>query len=223
METAIKLEKLLVEEVSGVDAPANLLDGWMVAKSAEGIGKSETEVVSAQPSTKLDKIRELLFPARKDDIDMTSEELTAALDAREEAFVEKLAEVVKSAVVPVEGAPGGETPAAPVETPAVATPAAEATPAADEATGLSVEDVTKAIQDAFEPYNEILEKALDRVERIEAAFGIAAKSSLEGPEDGKGPKVEKTTTPKDQGDGTGIVKSLLSKPIGASVSSVGRG
>ncbi len=316
METATKLEKLLIEEISAVDSPANLLDGfvqfpdgrtwksrddestdkavWTTAymndlpdsaflyvesggekdedgktkprslrhfpykdadgkvdlphlrnalaripqsnlpqdvkdkvsakaeKLLEGMKKSEAPA-SAQPTTTLGTIRNLLFPARKDDIEMTSEELTAALDERDTALVEKFAEVVKSAVVPVEGAPAVETPAASVETPAVEAPVAEATPSVDEATGLSVEDVTKAIQDAFEPYNEILEKTLDRVERIEAAFGIAARQSLEGQENGKATKTEKTTTPEDKAEGIGIVKSLLSRPLGAGIGSVERG
>lgn len=32
MAEAVKLDRLIIEEVSGVDAPANLLDGWMVCK-----------------------------------------------------------------------------------------------------------------------------------------------------------------------------------------------
>lgn len=223
MDTAVKLEKLLVEEVSGVDAPANMLDGWVVAKSAAESGADESaetvdDEVSAQPPTTLGKIRDLLFPARKDDIEMTSEELAAILDERESALVEKVAEIVTKSVAPVEGTPGDETPAAP------AAPAAEVVeaPAEVEATGLSTEDVTKAIQDAFEPYNTILEKALERVERIEAAFGIAARKSLEGQEDGTTP-VEKTTTPEDGKEGIGIVKSLLNRPLGAGIGSVERG
>lgn len=52
-----KLERLLISEVSGVDAPANQLDGWMVTKSREGDAAllavaEEMEVVTKAAATK---------------------------------------------------------------------------------------------------------------------------------------------------------------------------
>lgn len=34
--TSVKLSKLVVEEVSGVDRPASMLDGWLVCKARDG-------------------------------------------------------------------------------------------------------------------------------------------------------------------------------------------
>jgi len=208
---ATKLAKLLINEVSGVDDPANEIPGWMVAKSATALAAPADAPSEAAP-TAWEKIRNSIFATRKDDIDMTSEELTAALDERDNALVEKFADVVKAAVAPAEGAPEVETtPEAPAAAPAA--PAAEAPSV--EAASLSAEDLTKAIQEALAPYNEILEKVIDRFEPIERALGVAARQSLEGQEGAPEPSTEKPVTKS-------AITTLLERPVGSSVGSVVR-
>lgn len=43
--------------------------------------------------------------------------------------------------------------------------------------GLTVEQIAVAIEVAFEPYNEILEKMLERTERLEAAYARRAAAA----------------------------------------------
>lgn len=44
MNAALKLEKLLIDEISGVDDPANMAPGWMLAKARKR--KLEVEILS---------------------------------------------------------------------------------------------------------------------------------------------------------------------------------
>ena len=229
--TATKLERLLIEEISAVDDPANQIPGFMVAKAAGTVPVVPDPAPADAPQTIVEKIRGLLFPAGKDDIEMTSEELTTILDSRDDALVEKFAAVVKSApseeeVVPGEGT--NEEQLGSLETPDPdAGPVAEGTPPAGEndvdvdvAVAVTAEDVDKAIQDALAStkYSEILEKTLDRMERIEISLGIAARKSLEGQEDGSGTP-EDTPTPPTFSD---AFKSLVKSPIGSAIGSVER-
>lgn len=161
-----------------------------------GIGDANKDATPAEdaPNT-LAKIRNLLFPARKEVDDMTVDELNATLDEREPALVEKVAEVViaKSAA-PVEGAPAGEatTPAAAPEAPAPeATPE---TPSADETAAV----LKGAVEEALAPYNEILEAVIDRLGGVEKALGIVSRKSLDGQETPEGEGEGKTTTKSDK-------------------------
>ena len=188
-------------------------------KAKAGIGEAAEKSTDGEdaPQTTLAKIKNLLWPARKDEVEMTSDELKAALDERDAALVEKFAEVVKSA------APSGEAPAATTElTEAPAAPATDPESAAETATALTEDDITKAVEAALAPYNDILEKTLDRIERIETAFGIAARKSLDGQETEGSGEVEKTTTPQGKTEGIGIAKALFDAPIGTSIGSFQR-
>lgn len=176
-----KLEKLLISEVSGVDSPANQLDGWMVTKSASG---SEPNIVA--------RIKEALLgtPTGKDDLDMDRTELVEVLGENNEALAKAVAAAVAESIAPAEGEGTTE------ETEAKETEvSAEVTAETAEALG---EAISKSIQDkldtALQPYNDILEKVLDRLERAESAFGVAARKSIEGQEVGPdGEPVEKST------------------------------
>jgi hypothetical protein len=159
---AIKLEQLIIKEVSGVDDPANEIPGFMVLKSSDASTDSSADSTEAA-TTIVGKIKALL--TGKEDIDMTKEELTSELDGRFAAINEKLTELTKSVEVPVEG-----TPADPVE------PAAEV----DAVDLLTAEDIAKAVQDGVTPILEIIEKTLDRIERIESSLTI--RKSLDGQE-----------------------------------------
>ena len=196
---ATKLEKLLISEVSGVDDPANEVPGWMIAKAAEAAGAAsatESVVVPVESApldapTIVEKIKSLLFPTeRKDDVEMTTEELNGVLDERFAALTETLGEsLAKSLAPPVEGA--GEVAA--VIDPASATEAV-AVVVEEPVPGITAEDVSKAIEEAFAPYHEIFEKTLDRVERIEQALATGARQSLDGQEDGGTTKPDAPTT-----------------------------
>ncbi len=278
MET-VRLEKLLIQEVSGVDSPANQLDGWMVTKSAEGssvdfllVLAGEMEAVTkasaskepygdvtyadpgyqkdgkkrypldteehiraawsyvnqgdnadlytsdqlaaikgkikaamkrigaevaddtkkeASPESIVAKIKGILLgaPTEREDIDMEKDELVAAIVEGNEPLVKAVTDALAKSAAPAEGE--GAT-----EATAEAAPAVEATPA------LTVEDVAKATAEALEaalaPYNEIIEKALDRIEGVEKHLGVAARKSLDGQEANEGEPVEKSTP--DLGD-----------------------
>lgn len=158
----VKLERLFMEEISGVDDPANQLPGWMVTKATD-----------AAPTKIVAKVKELLLGAPtdgKDDIDMERDELVAILAeeraANADAIAKAVAEAVSKSVAPAEGATEGET----------------------EPVAVTSEDVVKAVTEAVEKvekaYNEILENLITRLEGCETSLGIAARKSLEGQEDG---------------------------------------
>jgi hypothetical protein len=265
-DTAVKLERLFINEVSGVDDPANESPGWMVAKAnapsypigpdqAWDVGAAEKSIreatgatdapnakyaacflsksgdgtkfgdykflvcdvvdgkVSVMPSavraaasrvagsslsdtekasvqSKVDtlesqagigdakkgageaasilrKIKQMVFPTTQgDEIDMTPEELATVLDERLTPVVQSVEELRKS----VEAAPAPE--AAPVTE--------VGAPAPDAPAPLTLEDVTKAVETVVAPYNEILEKVMDRLEGLEKASGV--RKSLDGQE-----------------------------------------
>lgn len=191
-----KLERLLMSEVSGVDDPANQLPGWMVAKSVEAT------TTKAAP-TKLAKIKTALGlgdPPGQEGLDMDRDELTAILDEREDALVNKVADALVAKSAPTEGE--GAT-----EPTAVETPEPEAAPVVAEA--LSAEDVAKAIEAGVNAGTEALradmtavfEALIERFEKTEKHIGIAARTSLDGQEadaEGATEPVEKTAP--DLGD-----------------------
>jgi hypothetical protein len=168
--TPKKLVKLSIGEVSGVDSPANEIPGFMVMKS--------TDAASDETATSLlGKIRDLIKGSGKEDIEMTKEELTTELDARFEAFGEALVEKLsKSVEAPeAEGATAVEK--------ATEVEKTEVEKAEVVEPGLTIEDVTKAISEALEPYGEVFEKVLERIERTEKALAI--RKSLDGQEGGE--------------------------------------
>lgn len=300
-----KMDKLLMQEISGVDNPANQLPGWLVAKSAPAPGRSvgpdvEWDVAAAEgrirEATKANagpnpeyascflwsdekvaktdsdvpgsfgdykflvcdvvdgkvkimpaalraaesraekstlptaereavitmvkalrktadgaaflhdneeatsvasKLRKLLLGTGKDEVEMTADELNAQLDARFEAFGDAL---VAKLAPPAPASSDGEsegTSKADGETEAAAAAEAEAAAVAAEGTAeeaVTAETITKAVSEGLAPYNEILEKVLDRVETIESRFAVSSRKSLDGQEgqgDGEG-----ETTPK---------------------------
>jgi hypothetical protein len=170
---ATKLEKLFIGEISGVDDPANQSPGWVVMK-AEGAPEGALVVVpgdaadEAATTTIKDRLKGWVLG--KEDLQVDKSELTAILDERDESLVAKVVEAVSKSV---------DTPVvAPVEEPVAPVVAA---PVIAEAT-LTVEDVVKAIEVGLEPYNEILEKVLDRLEKAEGALTKGARTSIDGQE-----------------------------------------
>jgi len=123
-------------------------------------------------------------------IEMEKDELLAVLADRDEALAksisEAVAEAVSKSVAPAEGEGTGEE-----------TPAAEAAPAVD-VEGVTKAAVEAAVAEVESKYNEILEKALDRIETLEQRLGVAARKSLDGQESGEGEPVTKSTP--DLGD-----------------------
>lgn len=179
-----KLERLLISEVSGVDAPANQLDGWMVAKSREADGSTDTTIVA--------KIKDLLLgsPEEKEDLDMDQDTLVAILSENNEVLAKAVAEAVAKSVAPAEGE-GTEEPTAvaEVETTEATEVTSEATPEVDIA-----KSIEEALTAALTPYNELIEKVLDRIETVESHLGVAARKSIDGQEAAvEGEPVEKST------------------------------
>lgn len=191
-----KLERLLISEISGVDEPANQLDGWMVTKSVDGgepvtapegveFEEHTSEPVSESNDSIVAKIKGILLGTPGKDIDMEKTELVAILAESNEALAKSLGEAVTEAlaksVVPAEGE----------EQPTV-----EATIEEPVAT-LTAEDVAKAVSEAVEEAtvksNEIFEAILGRIEGIETALGMVARKSLDGQEGGTEEPVEKAT------------------------------
>jgi hypothetical protein len=171
---ATKLEKLLIGEVSGVDDPANQSPGWVVMK-AEGAPSGALVVVpgDAADEAATTTIKERLkgwILGEKEDLQMDKSELSEILDEREDALIAKMTEAVSKSVEAAKVA-------APVEETVAVTPPAEAA----EPT-LTVEDIAKAIEVGLEPYNEILEKVMDRLEKTESALTGSARKSLDGQE-----------------------------------------
>lgn len=185
---AKKLEKLLISEVSGVDRPANMLDGWMIQKSVDG----EAAAQEQDETSLIGKIRALLATgstnAGKDDISMTTEELAKELDDRFAAFGETLNERLTKAT---EDAATAAAAAA-----AATAPEAETAP---ETAAVTIEDVTKAIEAGLEaaiaPVLEICDKALDRIAGLEK--GSVTRKSIDGQENGLETEEQPTPTVGD--------------------------
>jgi hypothetical protein len=181
---AVRLDKLFMTEVSGVDDPANQLPGWMVTKSAD----------ATAPESIVAKIKGIILGAPTEEgIDMEKDELVTILAESNKSLVTSLSEAVAEAVTksltPAEGE--GAT-----VVPAVATPEADA-PVFTEA---QTDAIAKAIEDGFAPYNEIFEKVLDRLEGTEKHLGIAARKSLDGQESGEGEGEPVVKATPDLGD-----------------------
>lgn len=171
---AVKLERLIMKEISGVDDPANEIPGWMVAKAA---GADDTSIVG-----KLFKA----LSAGKDDIDMTMDELNAELDTRFAAFTEELTKAVGQTVSEalaksaVEETPAGETATAPVATAAPIEAAPVATPAIDADTVAKA--IEAGIEKAMTPVIDALDAVIDRTAALEK--GTVLRKSLDGQEGG---------------------------------------
>lgn len=188
---ATKLEQLLIKEISGVDDPANEIPGFMVLKSADGeatptVDETVTPSEATDDTSIVQRIRNLL--TGKEDLEMNKDELTAVLDEREDALVEKFAAIVaKSVEAPVvKGVEETETPVI-EETPVVAE-------IADVEPAMTAADITKAIEDVLAPVVEALDKTLDRVERLESTLpGLAIRKSLDGQEGDETPVVHTPT------------------------------
>lgn len=211
MMNPVELKKLLINEVSGVDDPANEIPGWMVQKAAEP-GETAAAAAPVEDATSfVTRLKDALgVGTGKEHDDMTPEELKAELDTRDTALVDSIgkavAEAVTKAVTPAEAAPA---PAAP------APAATETAPAV----GLQIEDVETAliagIEKALEPYNTALEAVLNRLENTEKAFGIAARTSLDGQESADGAKP--ATKSKESGapaatGALGAIRKALQNP-----------
>ncbi len=131
------------------------------------------------------KIKSLLAGQGKDDIDMTKDELTVELDSRFAGLEQSIAEAVAKSVE--------------VAAPAIET---EETVAETPEPGLTEDQVTKALTDgietALQPLLEVVDKAFDRIERLEKHLRIATRKSLDGQESGAGEtEQEATPTVKD--------------------------
>jgi len=157
-----------------------------VVKTAKALRKA-TDLPEAYDSEEArsvaGKLRKLLFPTGKDEVEMTADELNAQLDARFDAFADALvAKLAPAAPASSDGdAEGTNKAEGEGETAEVAAVAEVATEGeAEEA--LTPEAISKAIGDALAPYNEILEKVLDRVAGIEDRFAVSSRKSLDGQE-----------------------------------------
>lgn len=151
------------------------------------------------------RLRKLLFPAGKDEVEMTSDELKTELDARDERLVESIKGLLAPATdASSDATAAGEStaknedgtpvvaPAADAAADAAVEPAADATPEVT-ASELTAEDVTKAVGEALAPYNVILEKVLERVEGLEGRFAVSSRKSMDGQESAADETVEKAT------------------------------
>lgn len=153
---------------------------------------SEPEQAATEEAQSIvERVKSLL--RGKDEVDdMTKEELAEALDERDSALVEKLAERLATSV----DAPApGDGAVAEVEVTAVE----------DVPVGLTEEDVIKTTQEALQPVLEIMSKTLDRIERIEDA--LAMRKSLDGQE---APVVEEAHEPTVQ---DAIGAALKGRPV----------
>ncbi len=167
----------MIGEVSGVDDPANALPGWMIAKAKK---PGDVAVATADSDSPEDaqsivgKIRNLVFPAGKEEVDMTEEQLKEGLAEFGEALSKSLVEAISEAVKPAPVEKADEAPVVPevIETPEV--PEAVA--------ALTAEDVTKGVEEALQPILEILDKALDRIAAVENSQTSSARKSLDGQE-----------------------------------------
>lgn len=194
---ATKLERLLISEVSGVDDPANEVPGWLVAKSA-GAPCPEDERSAVALVAKI----KALFSGKEDE-DMTKDELNTELDARFSELGKSLAAQLAKSVEVLAGEGATGEPAAP------AAPAEAA--AAEPAVSITVEDVAKAFEDGIQPVLEVIDKTLDRLERIERAMALATRKSIDGQED------EPTGTSAKPGVREAITKALLNPSSGPNV------
>lgn len=147
-----------------------------VSEKIEAFTTPPVEPSADEAHSILRKIKDLVFPGTsttEGDFDMNADELKAAIDASLAPVVEQV-EALSKAVS--EATPEG-APAATEETP-------EAAPA------VTLDDVTKAVEAGLEaalaPYNEILEKVLDRQEGVEKALAIGTRKSLDGQESNAG-------------------------------------
>ncbi len=154
---------LSIEETSGVDHPAHLMEGWLVVKSAD----------AATVTTLLDTLTENL--TKEDTLSeskATEERLTEALDALAKAE-EKIAKM-EGEEATAEETPAAETPAedAPADAPAEEAAKEEEAPA--EETPASDDDILKSAPEAVV---KMVEAA--RAEKAEAvAKAVAAETAL---------------------------------------------
>ena len=211
-----ELQRLLVKEVSGVDDPANEIPGWMVAKAAADLATTASPTEDAP--TFVARLRKSLGLATGKDIDMTADELTTTLTANNEALAKSIVEGVGAAVA---DAVAKSVPA-PAEAAAAAAPAAEAAPAAvtmeaiEAAITAGVEaGLTKAIEgdETTKGVNDILGAVIDRVAQIEKAFGVAARTSLDGQESAAADAATDATKSKEKAPAVSGVQSAISKAL----------
>lgn len=189
-----KLEQLKIGEVSGVDDPAHELPGWMIAKAKKPGDVPDASANSDSPEEAqsiVGKIRNLVFPAGKEEVEMTKEELNETLDARDEALTKSLVEAISEAVKPAPVEKADEVPAVVPET-------TETPEAPEAAAALTAEDVTKGVEEALQPVLEILDKALDRIAAVENGQTNSARKSLDGQESAGGEAEAETTLPPVQ-------------------------
>lgn len=181
---AVKLEKLLIAEVSGVDDPANEIPGFMVRKATvevtpegDDVAAAAEAVESTEAISLVGKIKNLLqLPVGKEDLNMDKAELQ-----------EILAETITPIAAQVTALSKSVEELANTEAPAVV----EATVVDEGDPALTVEDVAKGIEAGIEPILEILEKALDRIEAVEKR--LTGRQSVDGQESNDSGDVEKNT------------------------------
>lgn len=161
--------------------------------------KTGTSKGAEDATTILGRIKKILSATPTEEIDMTSEELTAQLDERLAPLV-ALGEKVDTLSKAVEDAQAG-APAAieKIET----TPDETAVVAADVAKAIEA-GVTAGVEKALEPYNDILDAVIDRVAGVEKYLAFETRKSLTGQEGGED-EVEKEAIPTV---GDAIAKAL---------------
>lgn len=140
-----------------------------------GADVADEATAKASDTTIVAKIKDLLLGSapEKEELDMGSDELKAILSENNESLAKAVAEAVSKSIAPAEGESAEE------EKEVTEAPA-EGTAGTSES---SEEDIVKSIQEALAPYNELLEKMLDRITGIEEHFGVAARKSIDGQED----------------------------------------
>jgi hypothetical protein len=160
---AARLMKLRIDEVSGVDSPANEADGWGVLKSKKPMTTAEEEIfrklagedgaaVSTSVSATAVSIGAAPDPAdalarKVADGDLESAQALRVLIPDEDEFVQKVRDAI---------------PAPPAAAPEI--------------------DIQKAVDEATVEYTDLIEKLLDRNEKLEEANTRLARKSLDGQE-----------------------------------------
>lgn len=194
---ATKLAQMRIDEVSGVDSPANLTDGWLMRKAVtDAITAPDTdESVLSRMAAWFRKAEETQSTDSEGEIDMTQEELTAALEAQTEAIGKSVGDAVSAALAASETARAeaeatataeAETAAAaeaaavePVTEPAAETVEAPAAVTVEQFGELSerVETIAKAIELLSEPLKSLVSKSATRTSIDEPATEPVEKAA----------------------------------------------
>jgi hypothetical protein len=204
MPGAIRAAATLVSKSSLSDSEKATVQATITKlESKPGIATKGAE----DATTILGRIKKVLSATPTEEIDMTSEELTAQLDERLAPLV-ALGEKVDTLSKAVEDAQAG----APAAIEKIEPSTDEATAAADARVAKAIEvGVTAGIEKGLEPYNDILDAVLNRVAGVEKYLAFETRKSLTGQE-GESGEGEQEATPTV---GDAIAKALRHPTVSA--------